>query len=372
MSVKIDTAVFDRVAGIINHFSKSVYDVQRHIDAYLDSVKQEFNRQLEIIETLLKKAIINEEKAKEAVVVAEKEWQLAIQSVTLAESNKNVALTAMLEAKSRRDAAKEEKDAAKADKDNAYNEKQIAFQDKQNAFQDMKNHYISYDEFQEYVEDFNEKRDIFFLKKDVFSQKKAEYDSENANYKDKLDILKEKEMVLKIAIKRRDAAKKAYYEAKDRHKKALEEYRLRKSNLKEGKRIHTQFEMYYADYYRKYFPGESMSCDTLLTMLRSSMKREFDENMRKIKNATDEILRCSLKENVSVEALYIQDSPRFQKSKETRNRMKGHFKDTMKELNQEMKRPKDEHPDYIERCSRCHLPMYLCECDPPDNPEKHY
>lgn len=372
MSVKIDTAVFDRVAGIINHFSKSVYDVQRHIDAYLDSVKQEFNRQLEIIETLLKKAITNEEKAKEAVVVAEKEWQQAILAMKIAESHKNEALAAMLEAKSRRNAAKEEKDAAKADMNNAYNEKQIAFQDKQNAYQDMRNRDISYDEFQEYVDDFNEKKDIFFQKKDFYSQKKAEYDSENANYKDKLDIFKEKEMILKNAIKSQDAAKKAYYEAKDRHKKALEEYRLRKSNLKEAKQIHTKFEMYYADYYRKYFPGESMSCDTLLTMLRSSMKKEFDENMRKIESATLDILRCSLKENVLVDPVYIQDYSHSQKTRETRTRMKEDFQDTMKELNKDMNRPEDEHPDYIERCKYCHLPMFLCECDPTKDPERTY
>lgn len=320
MSVNIDTAVFERVAAIMSHFSKSVSDVQRHIDAYLDGVKQEFGRQLKRITMLLKMAKNIEEKAKEAVEKAEKELQEAVQATEWAELEKNAALAAMLEAKSRKESAKAELDDS-----------------------------LPPDEFQEYLFAYYEEKDIYI---------------------EKLDILKATEGGLKAAKKRQKEAKKTCIEANEQLKKATKERKRRESNLKEAKEIHTAFERYYRDYYRNYFPGESMSCNTLLTMLRTNMKREFDENMKKIENATNAIFRCSMKENVTVDLRYIQLLPPWPKSKETRAQMKEQFHKTMKELNRDMQRPEDEHPDYLERCKYCHLPIFLCTGHPPKNSEK--
>ena len=358
MSVKIDTAVFDIIDGVMAHFSKSISDIQRHIDFYLECVTQEFDRQLEKIENLLEKAKKDEEVAKDNVGIKENEWKLKIQETERAKSDRNVASDEMHQAKKEKEDAQSEKDAAKADLVDAYN-------DKQNAYYDMKDRIITYDDFQECVAHFHAKKAVYIEKKETFY-------AANANFKSKSEHLKAMERELKEALLRQKIAKKAYDDAIYQHKKALKEYWRRKSNLKEAKKIHTQFKMHYADYYRYYFPGESLSCDTLLTMLRSSMKREFDENMKRIKDATYAILRCSLKENISVEAISVHDTHRFKKSKETRSRMKEQFRETMKELNQNMGRHKDEQPDVFEVCSRCHLPMYLCDCTPPDNPEKHY
>ena len=341
-SVNINTDVFEKIAGIMKNFSKSINDIQRHIDGYLESAKLEFNRHMEAIASLTKKAKEKEKKAEANETNAKKTWEKAEQEVQQAIAAKNTALSEMLD-------AKQEKNEAKTKMDEAY-------EDKQEAWYAKKNHDISYDEFLEYLEDWKEKKKIYFEKKE--------------DYNNTINQLNKRKRELGIALQHQKEAKRDYWEAQKQHTLAIKERKLRESNLKDAQKNLVTFKMYCKDYYRNYFPGEAMSCNTLLTLLRTSMKREFSEKMKKVEQAANNILRCSLIEGVSVDNRYIPRPTYTPKTKEVRTKIIEKIDENIKELNEDMRRPEDEQPKYIERCKYCHLPLRVCICPPPNDPEK--
>ena len=351
---KIDTAVFERVNNIVAHFSRSIFDIQTHIDQYLKDASEDFARQLEAIAQRLTEAEEEEQRAKEEKASAKILWDKAILARDSAES-------AFKEADSDFNTAQCEYNQARTDQDIAFQLWQEAKEEQQSAYEDMRNHDISHDEFVDYQSDTAEKRDEFNRLKEIFNEKKTALEEA----KRLRGIAKSN---LKTAEKQEIQAEKAFHAAEARYDTAVKVRKMRVANLKEAKQLVLDYEIYKDNYYHPYYFEHDMSCHVILTQLRTDRIKEFGKAMEEIEIAVNNILRCSLKEGVEYDAIPNMSPSVHQKTWEEDHRIREGLRDNEMQLNHELKRPVDEKPNYAERCKGCGRLISLCNCPSKDEP----
>lgn len=361
---KIDTIVFEKVEKIVLHFSRSIGDVQRHINQYLKDATEDFNHQLNEVK-------LRHEEAKKEVLHREKEKEKAKNAWDDAKVAKEKALVAYEEAQDLRAEANKSMNSAFNDKQDAYQEKKEAEEiwreakkAQQEAYYEMKNHEITHDEFVEYQEDTAEKEEIFIEKNAIFTEKNQIYKSK----KEEFEEAKRQEIAAKNAYKEAQnlekAAKNAYFEAGRLLDEAIKERERRKANLKEARDIVTRFKMYKKDYYHPYYNiiGQNSGCDSLLFVMRTKGRQEFGQALKQIQKSVNDILCCSLKEGVPYVTHYSAPPQSREKTEESKTRIRENLVKNKIYLNRELDRPDDDPPKFTERCKGCGRLISLCNC----------
>jgi len=360
---RINTDVFEKAESLVLHFCRSIQDIQECIDQYLKDASADFSHQLDVIEQRLEDAIAEEKRCKTEKEDAQTEWDRA-------RRQKVKAKHALDEAKANTNSVRNQYKLAKDENQKAYDNMREAKEqwreakeEQQDAYDRMKDREISHDEFEDYMDDTRDKKEDFLEMKDALNGTKETLDQKKAELNEAKDLEKNAVEDLSYARQQEYQAEQRFHVAEKEYEEAKRMCKIREANLKESKEIVLQFEMYKDDYYHQYLMGENMSCNQMLTFLWSHMRREFGEAMQVIEASVNDILLCSLKKGLDYDDSYVCQSGTSPKTWETRRRIEDGLRDHKMQLNRDMKRPEDEHPNYAERCKDCGLLISLCECD---------